>query len=67
MAITLTQDQLNKINNDFINKAKPDYAGMYLYIFKEVGSQMPADQRYWFEQQLAQGALACSAPHEYIN
>lgn len=52
MTITLTQAQLNIINNDYINKVpgKPDYAGMYQYIFDKVGSQMPTEQRYWFQQ-----------------
>ena len=51
MAITLTTAQLQKMQED--NKLatdKPNYAGMYQYIFKVVGSQMPTEQWYWFQQ-----------------
>lgn len=52
MAIVLTSAQLNRIN-DLVNPtdgSKPNYAGMYQYIFDKVGSQMPTEQWYWFQQ-----------------
>ena len=53
MAITLTQEQLNTINDSYINNPnldKPNYAGMYQYIFEQVGSQMSTEQGYWFQR-----------------
>lgn len=41
MAIQLTTEEVNKITNDFgLNGNKPNYAGMYQYIFDTYGSQM---------------------------
>lgn len=54
MTILLTTTQLEKINEFVIpsslNNFKPNYAGMYQYIFEQVGGQMPDNQKYWFQQ-----------------
>lgn len=50
MTTVLTADQLEAINKLVIpsseNNFIPDYAGMYQFIFDQVGDQMP-DRRTW--------------------
>jgi len=51
MTILLTPEQLFKIKEIAEpSEGEPNYADMYLYIFKELGDQMHPDQAYWFEQ-----------------
>lgn len=41
MTIQLTTEDVNKITRDFgLNDNKPNYAGMYQYIFDTYGAQM---------------------------
>ena len=51
MTITLTVEQLSKLK-EFVDtdEGTPNYAGMYQYIFDQVGEQMSPKQAYWFEQ-----------------
>ena len=51
MTITLTADQLLEMQTKSgLNTLTPNYAVMYQYIFDKVGSQMPTEQLYWFQQ-----------------
>lgn len=64
MTIQLTPDQLKVMKRDFRldsqdSKNPPDYAGMYDYIHRELGSQMDTEQAYWFEQ--------AAEINEYLN
>lgn len=47
----MTPDQIKEMNRDYrLQSDNPDYAGMYGYVFRTFGTQMPQKQRYWFQQ-----------------
>ena len=51
MTIQLTATQLAQMQIQYkLNTNKPDYAGMYRYIYDNFHTQMPNAQAYWFEQ-----------------